>query len=202
MQKKIQFVAENGSVFFECAPAEARVAVKAVEAFRTLQEETLEEQSLRRQNERAKSLAKAAPISGTKTYDGNRMSAMIVSDLFLGIEDDGHNVTHVLMNAIRYADLRCWDRDCIDTEHVMWKLRAGSFAYIWGATVVVTKDLPNDEVALVSDKTATKDQRGDKVLRWKLALTGKKLPPSSKEEQTMEILLARLTAIEGLLKNR
>jgi hypothetical protein len=105
-------------------------------------------------------------------------------------------VQYVWMRAIRFADLRKFDRNELEIETKAWKLRTGLMAYMWGAMVIATKDMPEDEVLMASD---FQSDNPDKAIRWKFLFTGAPEPEQTKMERALESIEKRMAAIEKYL---
>jgi hypothetical protein len=201
MQKKVRWVDENtGEQFFECSQAEARIAMRAVDGLRKGQQASLEEEHLRTEIERVMKFVKAHPIPNeVKMYAAARLSAQIMTEFFTAMETQNVMVTHILMSARRYADLRMWDKDTMDLETLRWKLVLGQMATMWGANIIVWREIPDDEVVFVHDRMTTGAKECDIVMRWKVVMTGPdKTPvPPSRTEVMLSNILERLAAIEA-----
>jgi hypothetical protein len=133
---------KDGNAFFDCSPAEARMAIRFVEDMRENGESNLDEAV--RFATSIDCCAKAAigsPVSEKTTVGA--FSAHVIADCFCQIERNGGRVSHVFMMAEEYAWLRKFDKDVLDMETKAWKLKAGVFAVMWGAYVVV---LPKDRM--------------------------------------------------------
>lgn len=134
---------KDGSVFFDCHPAEARVAMDAVKANRAGAESATEEKEAMAVRKQSDEIVAIANTKQPKTIDMvGAMSAQFVSDRFRDIEDHNTRVTHIILNAHEYADLRSYDRDTIDMETRIAWLRQGIMATMWGAHVIVRSDCP------------------------------------------------------------
>lgn len=201
MQEKIRWVDEKtGSCFFECTQAEARIAMKAVDLARKDEVFILEAHRLVAQIERVKRVVGSSVhsrVDETRTYAADGLSVNVVADMFAAIEAKYLRATHLLMNSLRYADLRKQGRDVLDIETRAIFLKAGRFATMWAADVIVWEKMPKDEVVIFSDRETSGES-----IRWKLVFTGAVPPPPSLSEVTLKDICERLTAIEGLLPRR
>ena len=206
MQEKIRWVdEETGNCFFECTRAEARLAMKAVDFARKDEPFILEAQRLVTQIERVKKAVGSlghSRIDETRTYAADGLSINMIADMFAAIEAKGLRATHLLMNAERYADLRKYGRDVLDIETRAIFLKAGRFANLWAADVIVWENMPKDEVVIFSDSTIDTRKTPDESIRWKFIFKGAVSPPPSLSEVTLKNICERLTAIEGLLSKK
>ena len=131
---------KTGSVFFDCSPAEARIAVKAVEDMRKYGSTELEHQK-----KYAQGIAEVIEFATTTKPDDEVSETVcfihieLMADMFGKVENTDYMVTHIVMNAKDYVDLRKWDRDSLDIETKKWKLMAGTMAMLWGAEIVVSR---------------------------------------------------------------
>jgi len=206
MQEKIRWVDEKtGNCFFECTQAEARIAMKAVDFARKDEVFILEAQRLVTQIERVKKVVGSPAYlraDETRTYAADGLSVNVIADMFAAIEAKGLRATHLLMKAERYADLRKWSRDVLDIETRVIFLKAGRFATLWGAEVIVWENMPKDDVVIFSDSTIDTRKTPDESIRWKFIFTGAVPPPPSLSEVTLKNICERLTAIEGFLSKK
>jgi hypothetical protein len=206
MQEKIRWVDEKtGNCFFECTQAEARIAMKAVDFARKDEVFMLEAQRLVTQIERVKKIVGSpvySRVDETRTYAADGLSVNVIADMFAAIEAKGLRATHLLMKADRYADLRKSGRDVLDIETRAIFLKAGRFANLWAADVIVWENMPKDEVVIFSDSTIDTRKTPDESIRWKLVFTGAVLPPPSLLDVTLKNICERLTAIEGVLSRK
>jgi len=201
MQKKVRWLSENsGETFFECTQAEARIAMKAVDASRKKEGESLEEKHLRVEIDRVKKFTSSHPVPNeVRNYAADRLSAQIMTEFFTAMEAQNVMVTHILMSARRYADLRMWDKDTMDIETLRWKLMLGLMATMWGAFIIVWRDVPDDEVVFVHDRISTGAKECDMVMRWKVSMTGAIPEHPAPSDVILQSINERLSAIEKLL---
>jgi len=139
--ERVAFVnLKDGSVFFDCHPAEARAAMDAVKAVRM---GTCEEKEIK---EIRKTIDEVLKIAKTKTAQTvevrGELKAKDISDCFKSVEVLNTRVTHILLNAYEYADLRKWERDNLDIETNIVYLKEGVMAKMFGAYIIVTKLCP------------------------------------------------------------
>jgi hypothetical protein len=136
---------KDGNAFFDCSPAEARMAAKLIKEMRDNGESNLDfivefRTSIKKATDAAiaalKTTAKDAP------WICSRFTAHLATEGFKKVEENDKRMSHLVMNAVDYADLRMWDRDTLIIETEMWKLKAGVMAIMWGAYIIVSRDMP------------------------------------------------------------
>jgi hypothetical protein len=194
MKEKVKFTNEQGMVFFECSATEARLAMRAVEDSRSGVDQWKKEGQRLRQEFDTLFKGLMPDVSKDMSYALDGLEATIVSEMFSVLEGKNMPVTHLFMNAVRYADLRKWDRDTLDIETEMYKLQAGWMASMWGAKVVIREAMPeNDVVAVSAWKDRMDHKKEDVSVRWRFKFLGK--PPVAEDDFS-----SRLDAIEVLLR--
>jgi hypothetical protein len=77
----------------------------------------------------------------------------ILADGFHVVEKFDLLVNEVIMNAGTYNDIRKIGKDCIDFEFSAEKLKKGIIAHIWGATILVTKSLPDKTILILPESS-------------------------------------------------
>lgn len=197
MKEMVQFVAGNGESFFECSTVEARMAMAAVRESRVRENWSKEGHRLKQELDTLFGLIAKFPTTKELVVAKDGLGVNFISEMFTAIENKGFISTHIFMNAIRYGDLRKWDRDCLDIEIEMWKLRAGWMASLWGAKIVVRKDIPSSDVIVVSSRVERMDDREDIVERWKFDFQG---AVPVKSDDVSASILDRLAGIEEKLE--
>ena len=132
---------KDGNAFFDCTPYEARTAINLIKEMREGGDTMLRQyRDLKREIEEAKEMA-LTKVTQEKTVQCNkRATAAALAEGFRMIEENDERVSHIFMNAHDYADVRLFERDCIDPETNIYKLRLGVMAYLWGASVIVSSD--------------------------------------------------------------
>jgi hypothetical protein len=200
---KIKFIDGDGKAFFECSSAEARMAQKTIEDKRqnedVLVRESRQLEALFR--ELMVSIGKAE-ICGTKGYALDGVNEHVICDLFAAMESQNCRVTHLFMNSFRYADLRKCGRDIMDMETKAYKLRTGLFATLWGADVVISQEIPEDQIVVVSSfkEDGNKKRKEDIIMRWSFNFTGKEKVSSTPDRMTaMESLLSKIAEKVGVI---
>lgn len=75
-----------------------------------------------------------------------------LADLFASIEIKDLRVDSILMNANTYSTLRKWGRDVLDIECEKENFEKGLMARIWGAYILITRNIPDGIVIATSTK--------------------------------------------------
>jgi len=127
---------KDGNTFFDCSPAEARIAMKTVIGARE-NGDVDEQAKFRKEIEEAAVVAFKTKAAEGISFCVPHFSAVNLADCFQNLEKRGMRVSHVFMNARQYADLRKWERDILKIESKAWKLKIGVMAYCWGAFIIV-----------------------------------------------------------------
>lgn len=145
--EKVQFVGDKGNIFFECHPAEVRVAIEAIKDYRQLGYAIPTEE---------KKLAALVPeiLKHEVLQDAGKVD-LPIEDLMCGLfeilEKKDRNVTHIIMNAMGYAHIRRMDRDLLDVETRASVLRScRMFAKLWGARIYVDSTVPLNKIYVAS----------------------------------------------------
>jgi len=153
---RVAFVNINdGSVFFDCNPAEARLAMGAIkdaQAGKEFEEEIA-------MAERMKSAILSADPEATKKFTSmtidscNKTLAQIESGLNVGNKffgeqrHDGITVNGLwIMNALMYSQIRMWGKSVYTPAHPYLFSSAGIVGEIWGYWIVVDNSIPHDTV--------------------------------------------------------
>lgn len=123
------------------------------------------------------------PAEGGHVFGMSETPGNIIQSMFIGIEEDSRVVTHILLNPRDYSNLRMWDRDVIDIELETWKLRAGIMGKIWGAEIVVSKEIPVGEMVVGAFREFT--GQDDVIVRWKCEY--KELPKATGKAYAMSL---------------
>ena len=94
---------------------------------------------------------KTMNVVGTvRTALPNLVSHLLL-DAFDKVEEQGLRVNAIFMNAVVYADVRKWRGHDLDIETERVNLVKGIMAMTWGALIVVTRKMPHNTIAIVSD---------------------------------------------------
>ncbi len=75
----------------------------------------------------------------------------ILADGFAEIEKHENRVNEVLMNSRSYVDIRKFCKDSIDMETRKESIRNGIMGYMWGATVIISRKIPDNTVLVLSE---------------------------------------------------
>lgn len=79
----------------------------------------------------------------TGTISGTRpISPVMLADTFALLEKENYRVSALLVNGKDYDDFRKFCRDVLTVESRASFLRQGIFGIIWGATVLVMREVP------------------------------------------------------------
>lgn len=132
----------TGKIFFDCHPAEARFAIEAIQSNRRKAEGNDPELALIKQKtEVVDGWIKRIRDSPTGRYMGvERFTITHLNESFSIVENEGRTVTHLLMDAYVYADVRNWGSAVYDAQEDPHWRRAGWFGRIWTAEIIVRKD--------------------------------------------------------------
>ena len=133
---------KDGNVFFDCSPQEARVAVSAVKTFR----DTGYTSELSKEIKDGEALILASTDHAQDTVQANYTCSHTIADGFAKVEKNNVRVSHIYMNALNYVDLRKWDRDTLDIETQASILKLGQMATLWGARLIVTRELEQGDI--------------------------------------------------------
>lgn len=78
------------------------------------------------------------------------LTRSLLSDGFAIIESDEILVNEILMNPRTYSDIRKFKRNTIDYETATELLKQGIMGYIWGATIRVSRKVPDHTILILS----------------------------------------------------
>ena len=195
----------DGKVFYDCHPAEARAAVETVEEIRSNHGTTQEQQQL---SQEIDAVVKCA-AGVTKCTDNDVVSFYaitpnLLSDMFTAIETAGGGdkaVTHVVMNAARFGDIRKFNKDVVEMETKVWKLRLGFLATAWSARIIVSAQILTDRVVVMSCFFDDKNKFGGALSKvFVFPDEAACMPPPPKDPGVLQEILERLTKIEEAVK--
>ena len=130
---------KDGSVFFDCHPSEARQAMEVINRVREGKEVDDTSKRILKSTEMALS-GQGEPVAVTVS---GHINPGFMSDRFASMEVLERHVTHIFMDAYSYADLRKWHRDILDIETQAVLLKTGAMAKLWGAWIIVRRELPD-----------------------------------------------------------
>lgn len=144
---KVQFVGDKGKVFFECHPAEVRVAIDAIEDYRKLGYVIPSEE--KKAAAFVPDILKEPVFKDMGTVD--RPIEELFSQMFEIIEKKDLLTTHIIMNAKGYANLRRADRSMLEMETRSSVLQScKKFAHLWTARIYIDNTLPDNKVYVAS----------------------------------------------------
>jgi len=75
-----------------------------------------------------------------------------LADIFAEIERKELRVETVLLNAKTFCDMRKWGRDILDLEKRKKELQKGLMAMVWGAYIIINKNVPDGTVLVTSEE--------------------------------------------------
>jgi hypothetical protein len=143
----VQFVNEQGKVFFECHPAEARAAMEVIADVRANKPPVDPE---------IKKMARA--VDGILKMKHRQVQVksgtpMIhrVADCFAEIEKANKRVAYVVMHPMVYGDVRKWNRNEVEIETKASHVRIGIMAWLWGAPIIVHRLAPLAAVVVANE---------------------------------------------------
>jgi len=79
------------------------------------------------------------------------LSISILSDGFAEIESKNLRVNEILLSAKSFAELRAQERSLIDPECKTKNLEKGIMGYLWGASIVVARTIPDNITFILSE---------------------------------------------------
>ena len=149
---RVAFVSlKTGKVFFDCHPAEARLAIDHINQVREKGEVCDEAERLKVELGRVLGLTEKMRKEDWATFKATQHFAEdAMSDLFRNLEFKDRRVTHIAMDAILYAELRKWGRNALDIETRVDILRTGMMAKLWGVPILVSRKMGTSKVVIVS----------------------------------------------------
>ncbi len=74
-----------------------------------------------------------------------------LADAFALVERYDNRVSRVFVNALDYADIRKWGRDVLDIETQATLLKTGLMATVWGAQIIVTRQVDPGYVYVLAE---------------------------------------------------
>ena len=74
-----------------------------------------------------------------------------LADAFAQVEKWDNRVARVFVNALDYADIRKWGRDVLDIETQATLLKTGMMATVWGAQIIVTRQVEPGYMYVLSE---------------------------------------------------
>ena len=196
MPERVYFLnSHNGSVFFDCHPSEARIAIRAVKETRESGEHA---DVLKRLEVQVNAIVNAEAVE-RELPAVLKVTGHHYADVFADLENTGDEkverayVTHILMNAKTYVELRKWDRDILTVRMEAALNRAGFVAELWGAKIVVTRRVSPGVLLFVVESVNKDGTKAGAVYRYKINILPE--PPYEPTEQEK-----RLTRIEQAIE--
>lgn len=103
----------------------------------------------------------AADVTGAARLEAAApLTASVLADAFALIERHEEVVRYVLLSARRYADLRKFTIDLINTENSRARLKLGIMGSLWGASLIVSSLVPADEVHVLAEDLTLDPAKG------------------------------------------
>jgi len=146
---------KDGSVFFDCNPAEGRLARQFVKKIRKdrsndilygdLKEETRMHRDAALTSKARWRIAPPSNVSSPEELTVGRLSAM-----WSEMEKSNYIVRAMVMNPLMYSTFRNWGKSLVDEAPVDIILNVGVFAYIWTADIIISQKVKQNRIILVS----------------------------------------------------
>ena len=139
---RVAFVnVSTGKIFFDCHPAEARLAIETIEANRKRADGDEPELALIRHKAEVVGawIDRITAVAESKKFIDN-FDIATLNHSFAELEAEGRTVTHMLMDAYIYAYIRNWGRSIYDPEDNPHWVRAGLMGYLWTSDLLVRQD--------------------------------------------------------------
>ena len=143
---------ESGNTFFECHPAEARLALEYVQELRQDPNEMPAPPHVKKRV--AKALREFRRISDSEVVEGKGSNSFRLCDGFAAIERFYKRVGFVVTSAKTFAEIRKFDRELYTHQTQASVLRLGMMGNIWGAEMLVSRDI-EDGVFYMMDEDFT-----------------------------------------------
>ena len=103
----------------------------------------------------------AVAVNGFDNIGANGVNAQVnanapltpsnLADAFALVERWDNRVARVFVNALDYADIRKWGRDVLDIETQATLLKTGLMATVWGAQIIVTRQVDAGYVYVLAE---------------------------------------------------
>lgn len=169
---------KDGSVFFDCNPAEARLAKGFIEKVRKdrsnniIYSDLKEIATLHKESAlTSKARWRLAPFF-TNTDTPEKLTVDRLNLMFNEMECLNLIVSSIVMNVSMYATFRGWGKAIFDEAPVGIIENVGVWGYIWSADVIVSRKVKPGRIILVSsiyrDVDDTSKRIKPKVIKFKL----------------------------------
>ena len=167
---RIAFVnIKNGSIIFDCHPAEARMAMNVIKNIRRndgrisfydnfKENRILQNEAIQKQ-EPFKTLFCANPC----------LTISNLSKSFSVMEKENKIVQCLFVNAKRFADIRSFGKDVYDAASAEEVIHMGIFGYLWNSFVIVNNEIPDSEFYLTSSADFVNNEK-DEIMIIKCCL--------------------------------
>jgi len=169
---------QNGHIFFDCNPTEARLAVKHVEHIRQQGEfkvlyETKSQIVNKVTTSARKSRARWIPLLKDETYKRRvPLTLSTINEMFVELEKWDYMVSEIIMGPTMYGDIRDFGKSVVDFETQKVVLAIGIFATIFTADILVRKWVKENGIILVSRFKNGKEIDKPKIMKFLLFPSG------------------------------
>jgi hypothetical protein len=164
LQERVLFVTMgNSKVFFDCHPAEARIAIEAVKEYRKTGVTPKDQVAVVRKDIEAAVNDKSRFCK--VDHNCNSLTVSQISELITKMLEKDLRVTTLVLSAREYGDVWNWGLaqetcDALKREGVMHR--------VWGINMVVNNKLKAGDIRLVSSKNLKYEDIEPVVKRYKL----------------------------------
>ena len=142
---------KTGSVFFDCNPAEARVAQKSVKRFRlSVASGDYEKRAEEIQQQLREGIKKIDDVSVKHIVisTGGQLTLNALNQGVAQLEQDGYEIDTVFLSPMRHADVRNFGTSIYDEPNELYQEITGVKKIIWDMDIYVTREVPMDTVLL------------------------------------------------------
>jgi len=169
---------KDGSIFFDCNPAEARLSKRFVEKIRKdrsnniLYGDLFEIAALHKEAAlTSKARWRLAPFF-TGTDHPEKLTLERLNLMFSEMERSNLIVTAIVTNPLVYATFRSWGKSILDEAPTEIIMNVGIWAYIWTADIIISRKVKPGRIILVSSVCRDVDDISKrvkpKVIKFKL----------------------------------
>ena len=158
----------SGKAFFDCHPAEARMAMAQIWSCRQfgLYSEGKREAEIFRQ------IATTSKKPKLEIFCiGDALSIAGLNQMFVEIENHDYKVEAIFMNPIRYADIRNWGKTLYDESSEEEEACTGLVGKIWKAGIYIDNKIRKDTISLVGTKENCNGNNEFLVKRFKIVVS-------------------------------
>ena len=140
---------KDGGVFFDCSPAEARVAERAIKEFRiTSNEEDYQARVFELRSQFKECLAQSEELirDNIVISTGGALTLNALNQTFAILESEGYAVDTIFAHPMRYADIRGFGSSCFDETDQVYQEMTGVKWRLWEADISSNRLAPADSV--------------------------------------------------------